>query len=176
MAAFERHAKRCVSSTIAFSLLFVAITWCILLTCDSARDQRLARITWTLAWLAFLGHVIAAFYFHYSWSHELAAWDTGRRTHEFVGWFWTGGIWINYFFTLLWTGDVLYWWSGLDRYNRRPALVRWFVHAFFAFMIFQGGAVFASGPIRWSTLIGLGVVGALGLVRLNHPRALTHSR
>jgi hypothetical protein len=168
--------QRWTSSTIATSLAFVALTWIILLTGEGQQAQKTARITWTLAWLAFLGHAASAFHFHYGWSHAYAAWDTGRRTHEFVGWFWTGGIWINYFFTLLWTADVLYWWSGIERYQRRPARFRWFVHAVFVFMIFQGGAVFASGPIRWATLAGLGIVGVIGLVRMNRTRALILSQ
>jgi hypothetical protein len=72
-------------------------------------------------------------------------------------------------FTLVWAADVIYWWSGLERYARRPVRLSWFVHAFFAFMIFQAGVVFAAGPIRWLTLAGLSIVAFLGLVRLAQP-------
>ena len=116
-------------------------------------------------------HVCCAFAFVHHWSHAEAAQHTADRTWELTGWFWSGGIWINYFFTLLWAADVIYWWSGLDRYDRRPVRLRWFVHAFFAFMIFQAGVVFASGATRWATLAGLSIIALFGLLHLSRSRS-----
>ena len=135
----------------------------------------MARAFWTLGFAAYLAHVLCAFAFVHHWSHAEAATHTGYRTGEMTGWFWTGGIWLNYLFTLLWAGDVIYWWSGLDRYARRPERYRWFVHALFAFMIFQAGVVFAAGLTRWLTLAGLSLVAAAGLLEAPPSAADSHA-
>ncbi len=169
------RASGVTRATIAVALSLVGLTWVTLLL--AGQDRRLlmaARIFWTLAFLSYLVHVAVAFETYHHWSHAEAAFHTGFRTWEMTGWFWTGGIWINYAFTLLWGADVIYWWTGLDRYSRRPVRLRWFVHAFFAFMIFQAGVVFASGAMRWATLIGLSIVALVGLLRFrpSHARQL----
>jgi hypothetical protein len=163
------RASGLITTTIAVAFGMVGLTWAILLS-ESKNPSVLtaARVAWTLGYLSYLAHVAAAFETFHHWSHAEAAFHTGFRTWELTGWFWTGGIWVNYAFTLVWAADVIYWWSGLDRYARRPPRLRWFVHAFFAFMIFQAGVVFAVGPIRWLTLAGLLTVAFLGLVRLAH--------
>ncbi len=156
-----------VRGTALAAAAMVMLTWLtLLLWAPTPRRNKLARWGWTLGLAWHLAHVACAFAFVHHWSHAEAAWHTGYRTWQMTGWFWTGGIWINYLFTVLWAGDVIYWWSGLDRYARRPARYRWFVHALFAFMIFQAGVVFASGLTRWLTLAGLSLVALAGLVRL----------
>ncbi len=160
-------ATPAVRITIGLAMGLVGLSWICLCTAgQSRRWSSAARLFWTLGFACYAAHVAVAFATYHHWSHARAAWHTGYRTWEMTGWFWPGGIWINYLFTLLWMGDVIYWWSGLDRYARRPAWLRWFVHAFFAFMIFQAGVVFASSTTRWLTLAGLSIVGIALLLRI----------
>jgi len=162
-----------IRATIAAALAMVGLSWTTLLSgVNAPRRQKIARWAWTLGFAFYLAHVGCAFAFVHHWSHVDATWHTVLRTYELTGWLWPGGIWINYFFTLLWGADVIYWWSRLDRYDGRPARLRWFVHAFFVFMIFQAGVVFASGATRWATLAGLSMVALFGLLRLNRSRGL----
>ena len=115
---------------------------------------------------AFLVHVAAAFHFHYEWSHEVALAETARQTFEAVGVASGAGLWLNYLFTLLWTGDVAYWWRGLERYRRRPIVVHVALHAFFLFMAINATIVFEDGVVRWSAAAVLAVLVVAGVAAL----------
>ena len=75
-----------------------------------------ARLFWTLGCLAYVAHVAAAFHFAHAWSHAQAYEHTADRTEEVIGWHWGGGIYVNYLFTLLWAGDVAWWWGAPRAY------------------------------------------------------------
>ena len=85
-----------------------------------------ARLTWTVGLLVYLVHVAYAFHTMHDWDHRFAAWHTGIRTWQATGFYWEGGLWINYAFTCVWVADVLYWWwVGLEGYAaRRPWIGR----------------------------------------------------
>jgi hypothetical protein len=166
----KHQAKISIAISIAIAMLCTAFAWTLLLLNGNTRNtQILARAIWTIGLAAYIVHVAFAFSYYYRWNHSLAAWHTAYRTWELTGWYWTGGIWINYFFTLVWAADVVYWWLGLELYDRRPHALKVFVPTFFAFMIFQAGVVFGHGAIRWATLPGLIVVGLFALSRWFHP-------
>jgi hypothetical protein len=122
------------------------------------RRDRGARLTWTFACFLYLAHVVCAFNFYHHWSHSAAYEDTSRRTAEFLGMYWGGGIYFNYIFTILWVMDVIWWWSGLACYRNRPRWMHATVHTFFAFMFFNATVVFAAGPVRW---LGLAATATL---------------
>jgi hypothetical protein len=111
-----------------------------------------ARWLWTAGCLAFLFHVFCAFQFYHHWSHADAYAVTARRTAEVVGWQWGGGLYANYAFALVWLGDAIYWWCGLERYETRRRVVAWSVQGFLAFLIFNAAVVFADGATRWVSL------------------------
>jgi len=118
-----------------------------------------ARWAWTLACAAYLAHVGCAFQFFHGWSHAAAYAETARRTEEMFGLAWGGGLYLNYLFTAVWVGDVLWWWAAPAAYQVRPRWLGWAVHGFLAFMIFNGAVVFATGLVRWVALavcLGLG--------------------
>jgi hypothetical protein len=126
-----------------------------------------ARILWTAGCLLFLGHVVCAFTFYHGWSHAHVLTDTARQTKEMMGWEFGEGIYFSYLFTLLWTADVLWWWMSPATYLARPRAVTWSLHAFMAFIAFNGAVVFVSGPTRWCAIaacVGLGVLGAARVV------------
>jgi hypothetical protein len=92
---------------------------------------RWARWASTAGVVAYLAHVWCAFAFSYEWSHAVAYRETARQTGELFGVAWGGGLWLNYLFTAVWVGEVVFW---------RPR-IRWWAHAFLAFMIVNGTVV-----------------------------------
>jgi hypothetical protein len=130
------------------TLLYIAalVVW---LTARGQRHRQIARVMWTAGCLFYLAHVYGAFQFVHGWSHAAAYAETARQTEEVFGLHWGGGIHFNYAFTILWPADVIWWWTDSEGYGRRPRWVSTSVHAFLAFMFFNGAVVFASGPVRW---------------------------
>ena len=123
----------------------------------------LRRGAWTLGCAFFIAHVVSAFHFQHHWSHAAAYAETARRTSELFGWSWGGGLYLNYLFTLLWVGDVCWWWGAPASYTRRPRWLDAALLGFMAFMAFNGAVVFASGLVRW---LGLAVTCGLGFLWL----------
>jgi hypothetical protein len=125
------------------------------------RRDRSARVTWTVACLLYLAHVVCAFDFYHHWSHSAAYEDTSQRTARLLGMSWGGGLYFNYIFTVVWMLDVIWWWRGVALYRSRPQWVHTSIHTFFAFMFFNATVVFATGPVRW---LGLVATAALGFI------------
>jgi hypothetical protein len=120
-----------------------------------------ARWAWTFGCGFFLVHVACAFSFYHGWSHTVAYVETARRTGELTGWRWGGGIYLNYALALLWLGDVLWWWAAPERFARRSARLSAAWHWFFAFMVFNGAAVFGRGPVQWFGALIFASLGAI---------------
>jgi hypothetical protein len=118
------------------------------------------RALWTAGMLVYLVHVCAAFHVVHGWSHGAAVAETARQTRALFGVDTGVGIWFNYLFTAVWAADAAWWWLDPGGYHRRPAAATGAVHAFMAFMFFNGAVVFASGPSRW---IGLAATALLPL-------------
>ncbi len=137
-----------------------------------------ARRLWTLGCLFYLVHVVVAFDLHYRWSHSVAVASTAERTEQLTGIRTEAGIYVNYFFTLVWVCDVAYWWlAGQHRYRQRPRSISWALHLFFVFMVFNGAIVFASGPARWIGIAVLTVIGADFLaLRMGQLHPMTRSK
>jgi hypothetical protein len=133
-----------------------------------ARKPRLAPLLWTLGFACYLGHVLSAFAFHYEWSHRAAYVETARQAAALFRIQWGGGIYFNYLFTVVWAADVFWMWLNRISYRNRPRWIRATVHAFLAFMFFNGAVVFASGWVRW---FGLGSIAGLIVLRIR--RGLT---
>ena len=96
-----------------------------------------ARWASTLGVVVYLAHVWCAFTFHYGWSHATAYRETARQTAELYGVAWGGGLWLNYLFTAVWVGEVVWW---------RPR-VRWWVPGFLGLMVLNGTVVVL--VLRW---------------------------
>jgi len=129
-------------------------------TAEMARASRpdvrgftVARWLNTLGAAAFFGHMASAFHHHHHWSHATALADTARQTAEFTGWNWGGGLYVNYFFALVWVGEVTWLWLNPESYTRRDRWITRCVRGFFLVMIFNGGVVFVRSPMRWFGLI-----------------------
>lgn len=144
-------------------ILYVAALF--VLIAGSDRRRPLARALWSAALVAYLAHVTAAFQIVHDWSHQAALAETARQTREMFGVDTGFGLWFNYLFTVVWAGDAAWWWIDEAGYRRRPAWVSIGMHAFLAFMFFNGAVVFADGPSRWIGLVAL-IVLALAWQRL----------
>lgn len=112
------------------------------------RREKYARSWWTMAVIAYLSHVAAAFHFYHGWSHEKAY----ALVEEQSGF--GPGIYITYLFSLLWSFDAIWWWWRPAGRARRPRWLHLTLHLFFAFIMFNGAIVFEAGPSRWGGLVG----------------------
>src|SRR5262249_42453154 len=128
----------------------------------SARGRafRLARGLWTLAWVAYVIHLAAAFHFYHGWSHARAVEDL--RDVSGVG----GGIYVSHLFTLLWTLDCVWRWLAPRGYAGRPAWLGWLLHGFLSFVVFNGTVVYETGPVRWGGIVYFTVAGLLLAYRI----------
>jgi len=145
--------------------LFIALPIWICLVCYAAavdawlggvlsRVKNGARLFWSLACMAYLVHVAAAFHFYHHWSHQHAF------DHTAEGGGFGEAIYISYAFTAAWPIDVLWVWMAPSNQARVLWLHR-LMHLFVAFMLFNGAVIFAHG---FSRVLGIAVFGYLALL------------
>ncbi len=115
------------------------------------------RKFWLAAWLLVVVHVLLAFHFEHHWSHAAAIQHTAEMTQRVVGWYWSGGLYINYVFLLLWAADIIrYRAAGVVRGSQAKPMpprsaTSWVMQAAAAFMMFNATAVF--GPGWWMPVV-----------------------
>jgi hypothetical protein len=114
-----------------------------------------ARATWTVGCLTFLIHVATAFDRIHGWSHFAAM----RHVDAISGF--GPGLYFSYAFTLIWLGDVAWWWLGRHSYETRPTWLDRSIHLFFAFIVFNGTVVYETGFIRWAGVLLFGFLASL---------------
>ena len=102
------------------------------------RKWKPARSAMTVALGLYLVHVCGAFEFFYSWSHSVAEAETTRQTRKLFGADFSGGIYLNYAFTVVWVAYCTAWW-------RRPTAsvppLHFAVQAFLLFMFINASVV-----------------------------------
>lgn len=115
---------------------------------------------WTLAALALVLHVFAAFEWTHHWSWRHAVEHTTRETERVVGRSFGVELWVNFGFLGWWLVDVAL------RYRRGlAALPKWYerlVQFVWVFMFLNATVVF--GPAWWRWAI-LPLIGILALIR-----------
>lgn len=125
-----------------------------------ARRSRFLLWLWSAACGLNLLHVLLAFHWEHHWSHAEAWRHTAERTRDLIGWYWGGGLWLNYLFTLGWCGDLaislLY---GLDRLSVRYGQC---LHGVMLFMIINATLIFGVPAWRMA-LLPLIVLMLLGI-------------
>jgi hypothetical protein len=136
--------------TVRAALLYYAAA-VMLMLCLQAADWpaatprgRLARFLWTLAWLAYVVHQVAAFGGYHHGSHAAAVEHTRQRSG------FGAGIYFSHLFTLLWTADVAWWWLRPRAYAERSPWLDGVLHGYMLFIIFNATVVFEEGLIRWA--------------------------
>jgi hypothetical protein len=120
-----------------------------------------SRIAWTVGCLAYLLHVAAAFAYYHDWSHDQAYTFTAQQTNDVVGIDWGGGLYVNYWFTLVWIGDATWWWLNAESYRHRPRWLDASIHGFLGFIVFNATVVFATGFSRWFGIAACGLLIAV---------------
>ena len=115
---------------------------------------KLWRVVWSAACLFLIVHVLSAFHLEHGWSHAAAIRHTAEQTARVTGIDWSGGLYFNYAFVIMWGLDVGNLWrsppSGRSILRRTTDLAC-------LFMIFNATIVF--GPKWW-----IGPVAAFGLI------------
>jgi hypothetical protein len=154
-----------IRNTVRLSLLYYAAAALLMMwlrpdewDATSVRDK-VARDAWSLAWLAYVVHVLFAMKFAHHWSHAHAVQHTEERSG------FGAGIYVSHFFSLVWTLDVLWWWLRPSGYARRSPWVDRVLHAFMAFIVFNGTVVFECGWIRWAGVVMFVVLGGCFVYR-----------
>lgn len=117
-----------------------------------------SRLAWTAGCGFYLLHVACAFAYYHHWSHDDAYASTARQTYDAVGLDWGGGLYLNYAFTLVWLGDVVWWWIAPTQYQQRPRALSWLIHGFLGFIAFNATVVFATGVSRWLGIAGCVII------------------
>lgn len=123
------------------------------------RDRSVAKITWSIGWMIFVVHVAVAFDVYHDWSHD----DAFERTRQQSGF--GQGIYVSYLFTLVWTGDVVWWWFRSASYLSRSSSISVGVHLFMAFIAINGAIIFADGWIRWFGIAAVVLVACKPVLR-----------
>ena len=106
--------------TIYISLSFYALALGLLVAGPGNQSRRLARLAWTIAFGLFVAHMISAYHYQHHWSQADALRHAAKRTYDVVGLDWSGGVYVNYFFTLVWFADVVWWWVDASGHQTRP--------------------------------------------------------
>ena len=160
-------------NTVRLSLAWYAFALLLMMRL-AARDWqattlvgKLTRWCWTWALVTFLVHLVMAFHYYDHWSHAHAF----ERTRQVSG---LGeGLYISYFYTVLWSADVLFWWLSPARYVVRPAWVDRTMHCFMLFVVFNSMVVFEAGLIRWAGLLMFAILGIAWWASSPHRAART---
>ncbi len=135
-----------ISLTFYFLALFMTVV---------KRSKDGFRFCWSLGLGFYLLHVIAAFHFHHHWSHLIAREHVRQESGV------ADGIYVNYLFTLVWSGDVLWSWLASKRYAKRQIGVGVALHVFLGFIVFNAAVVFETGVVRWASVCAFGLLALL---------------
>ncbi len=144
-----------VRDTIRLALLF-ALPAAMMMPWLPA-GGRLARLLWTLAWLAYFIHVATAFHHAHNWSHAEAVDHVQRRSG------FGQGIWFSHLFTAIGVYEIAWWW--LAPVTPRPRWLNATVYGYLAFMAFNATVVYETGFIRAGGLTMCLLIGISGAGR-----------
>lgn len=108
-----------------------------------AESRFLVRLVFTAGLIAMLVHLAVAFHLGHGWSHAHAF----DRTEQSSGF--GPGIFVSYFFVLLWIVEAVWMWLAFDCYLDRSPWVNRLIAGFMWFVLFNASVVYGSGPIRW---------------------------
>ena len=120
--------------------------------CWSAGEACRSRVLWSVGALLALFHSVAAFVVVYGGSHDTARFETTRQTAALTGVEFSGGIYVNYLFLIVWLGDAAWWWLAPRSYRGRPRVLELAIRGFIFFIIVNGAVIFADG---WARIVGL---------------------
>jgi len=153
--ALTRGSIRVALALCAAAL--VVLPWVAKGDTSSARS-RFVRACWVTGWLFYVAHVALAFHYFHDWSHAEAIHHVEERSG------FGPGLFVSYLFTLLWTGDVVWWAISPESHARRPRWVALLLYGYFTFMAFNATVIYETGAIRVAGIVATALlVGSLGL-------------
>ena len=129
-----------IRATAILPVCFWCVGWPIALT------RRLYVVgnhfQWTGGCVGCLLHIAVAFHLGHGWSHE-TAWEHTRQVGGYGE-----GVYVNYAFALVWLFDVVWLWVAVQSYKARPWWLKWPIHGFLAFVVFNAAVVFGGWEAR----------------------------
>ena len=146
------------------------IAW--VLQIKPGRFDKTLRMLWSVSFMLFVAHVLAAFHFHHGWNHAAAVAETARQTRELIGLEFGAGLFFNYLFLLVWAFDVMWIWIAEAEIVKRYRWLRIAWLAYLIFIAFNGAAIFKSGGMRVGGIAALSLI-SLGVIlrsKRQHPR------
>jgi hypothetical protein len=160
-----------IAWTIRLSVLFLfatLIAW--VFQTKSSRWDSLLRLAWTLGFVLFVAHVVAAFHFHHHWSHAAALAETARQTRDQIGLEFGVGLYFNYLCMFVWALDLAWIWIAKTGLQRRYRWLRLTWIVYLIFIAFNGVAVFKDGWMRFGgiTALSLILVGSVFRLKSKH--------
>lgn len=148
---FEPMAANPDDPRIRESALMVLIAWPVSAAAlllqrwkpSEQSDRRFwIRAFYSLGLASMLIHLAMAFHLGHAWSHA-HAFDRTERVSGFGP-----GIFVSYFFTLLWIVEAVWMWVAFDRYLNRPAWLNWLVVGFMWFVLLNASVIYGTGFVR----------------------------
>ena len=128
-----------------------------------ARRSDRPGLVWLAAWAVLVIHVLLAFHWVHHWEHDAAIEHTAEMTQRVIGWYWAGGLCINYAFILLWGFDAV---RCVRSHSSTSGVT---MQVISGFMWFNATVVF--GTLWWLLPLALWMLGC-GLL-LRQPAELT---
>jgi hypothetical protein len=104
--------------------------------------------------------MVVAFHWGHRWSHTNAL----AHVEEAAGF--SSGLYVSYVFSVLWTGDALWWLLAFGHALRRPHWLGMLWHVIVAFIVFNATVIYGHGVPRWLSAVGFAVLAVLGTWRL----------
>jgi hypothetical protein len=91
-----------------------------------------------------LVHTVLAFDVVHGWSHDDAVLNTAVQTAAVYGVAFGGGVYVNYFFFLVWLADLA-WWRRDAGVHRRSRVIAVSLEVFYLVIIVNAAVIFAAG-------------------------------
>ena len=124
---------------------------------------------WTIGVTFCAVHMAIAMAVHYGWNHQAAVRATAEQAAAVYGITWTGGLYVNYVFLLIWAGETAWWAISTRAYLSRGAALVWSLRAFYFVIIVNAVVVFARPAMRPAGLLLLAAL-VVSWIRINAPR------
>ena len=100
------------------------------------------RVLYTASLVMMLLHLAVAYHLGHGWSHS----DAFERTERVSGF--GPGIFVSYFFVLVWIAEAAWMWIAFDRYLNRSKWLNRAIVGFMWFILFNSSVVYADGFAR----------------------------
>lgn len=116
---------------------------------------------WTVGVSLCAVHMSLAMAGRHGWDHQEAVRATAEQAAAVYSIYWSGGLYVNYVFLLIWAGETAWWAISPRAYLSRGAALVWSLRAFYFVIIVNAVVVFARPAMRLpGLLLTAALVGA----------------